>query len=260
MEEAINSPRTLDESRTGGRGRSMACATAVAAILIGMLLVTSPATATSPPMKSSKTLKSPYSGEAAVFGFLGSNGCDATISMPVTPWFNQTNGRAVMSLNVSEKSCGLANSSAGIEAGAGIDLNSTFTASSTGSFKVSVTWSFDYQVYLSAKETKKSELSYAYVEVGAGATLVNQTGSGVGTIGDNYSSFENTTKAALHTYKYTVTYSGRLKLTKGALYYVSTEVDADLEVGVGLRGGSATASLDMGTPTYKAVLTAVVQP
>lgn len=260
MEKAINSPRTMERTRTGGRTHQMGWATAVAAVLIGLLMATSPAAATSPTMKSSTTLKAPYSGDSEVFGLFETNGCDATISMPVSPSFNQTNGDALMSLNVSEKSCGLANSSAYVEIGAGIELNSTFKASSTGSFKVSVTWTFDYQVYLSAKETKKREFSTAIVEVAAGATLENQTKSTGSAIGSSNSFFENATTATLHTYKYTVTYSATLKLTKDDVYYVSTYVEAELSVSVGLSGGSATASLNLGAPTYKAVLTSVVQP
>jgi hypothetical protein len=235
-------------------------ATAVAAVVVALMMVTSPAAATSPPMKSSKTLKAPYSGSVGVLGIFGTNGCGGKISLPVTPSFNLTSGDALASLNVSGKSCGGVATAAVLTADIGVDLNTTFKASSTGTFKVTVTWSFDYQVYLAAKETKKGETTLALASVAAAAYLYNQTKGTTAPLGGNESIFENGTKAALHTYKYTVTYSASLKLVKGDVYYVGTGVVVEVEVEVAHSGGSATASVNMGSTKFDAVLTSVVQP
>jgi hypothetical protein len=245
---------------TAGRARTTMWATGVVAVAFALLMVAAPAAATSPPSKTSVTLKAPYTGSPDVFGLIDAAGCTYTQKTPVNPIFNLTNGNAIVSTNLSQKSCGQSDTTAEADWTSGVNLGTTFTAASTGSFKVSVTWSFDYQVYLVAKETKKGEVSAAEAEVGGSAQLSNKLNASVFTIGYNDSLFGNGSSASLHSYKYSVTYSASLKLTKGVVYYVTAGVVVLVIVSVGTTGGSATASVNMGSGAFKAVLTTVVQP
>jgi hypothetical protein len=260
MEGPRESWGTEASYRSSGHGRTAAWATAVVALVVGLLVVTSPAAAMSPPAKSSKTLTAPYSGAPAVFGLFDAVGCAFTETTPVAANFNLTTGDAVASANLSQRSCGQPVTSAEVDWTSGVNLNTTFTAASTGSFKVSVTWSFDYQVYLTAKETKKGESSSAEAEVGGSADLSNKVNASSFTIGYNDSVFVNGSSATTHSYKYSVTYSATLPLTKGVVYYVTTGVVVLLLISVGSTGGSAVASVNMGSSPYKAVLSSVVQP
>jgi hypothetical protein len=202
-----------------------------------------------------KKLSAPYAGTATATVFEVLGGCGYSAKVPVSPSFDLKTGRALLSAKAAAHSCGSANSTAFI--GAEPWFTSSPFSGVGGTRHMVETWVLNLSVDLVIVSGNGEDTAYFYVEpwitltdlttlssYSVGTTILTHTIWAGGTYSHNY-----TERHAAVSFNFTLNATN------------SYEIGAQLDIGVGVfvapGAGSASASLDMGSPGWSATLRSI---